>query len=500
MGRALTVEEFRQAGSSRRPRSPITKSEWVVLGAAAPAVMVSPFLLGGMVWWSQMAIASMQALVFMVAILPLTGVEDWRQRLGKLMRFPPFWLGGLFVIYVIIQALNPSWEQVYLDEARYFVAEKKPEYFIAWLPQSMNTNFYVMNAWRMVIFWAGAWAFTCALWMSLNTRRAWMALGWMALVTAAVLSLASVAHHLSGNEDLFWIAQFKKNSGAFGPFVYRNQGAAYLYLSMGLGLAMFLHLLRRGEVRSGLPWMALALSFMCLVGIVLNASRGGWLGAGAVLLVFIIMLPFSIRWADVSSCGALTGSLAILLAMCSLGFWIAKAMDFQEIEKKWKSLSSGDDVSFRSRYKLSQATWDMFEDRMLLGWGAGSFYYKFPYYGKPYPEIYFVGRPGWKNYGKQILKYKQAHNDLLQILAEYGVVGFLLLALCVFYWLGLHFMTFFSGKVECVVVFGVSAIFLVHNLGDFFIMNSILLENWCLLLAIMCGVNQAGVWRFRVSS
>ncbi|GHC04848.1 O-antigen ligase family protein [Cerasicoccus arenae] len=495
MSKALSVEAYRQATDpNRKSKLRIEKEEWFALAALAPAVVISPFLLGGMVWWSQVTIACLQVLAFVLVATPITGLASWRGRMVRLLRFPPFWLGGLFVLYVTIQALNPSWEQIYISETQSYVTERKPEYFIQWLPTSMNTNFYTMNAWRMVVFWSGAWLFVAAMWMGLKNRSAWLALGWIALVTGAILSLASIAHHLSSDPNLFWLSKYKRSIGAFGPFVYRNQGAVYLYLTMGLGLAMFLHFLRRGHMRSGLPWVALALSFACLLGVALNPSRGGWLGAGGILALFLVLLPFSIRWTQGISLPVLISSAVIVLALLGVGFWVARTMDFSEIEKKWATFSEGDDVSFNARFILSRLTWEMFEEKPWTGWGAGSFQYQFPYYGLSYPELYFAGKPGWKSYGKVTNNYKQSHNDLFQFLAEYGIFGCSLLVLCGAYCLFFPAMTG-SVLINLLMVVGVSFVFLVHNMGDFFLQNSISLSAWLLLLMIGSCMSSKSVSR-----
>jgi O-antigen ligase len=69
----------------------------------------------------------------------------------------------------------------------------------------------------------------------------------------------------------------------------------------------------------------------------------------------------------------------------------------------------------------------MFEDSPVWGWGAGSFEYIFPVFQQAYPEIHKRGTT------RMIWEY--AHNDPLQTLAEYGIVGFTLFALLFLAWL-----------------------------------------------------------------
>jgi len=468
-------------------RGAISCSEWITLGAAAPAVILGPFMVGGMDWWAQCIINGMQGLLFLIVMLPLTGSVDWKRRVGKLFRFPPFWLGGLFVLYVVIQALNPSWVQIYVEGKGWYIDSLKAEQFVSWLPQSIESNFYTINAWRMVIYWAGAWLFVCGLWAGLNRRRAWLALAWMALATGGVLSLASILHHQSSNEHLFWIELFKRTDGSFGPFVYRNQAAAYLYLNIGLGAALALHLLRTGHGRSGLPWVAIFATCICGLGVAANPSRGGWIGGAAITLIFLLLLPFAIQWRRGVAGGALIGGLAILIGIGASSFWFLRKYDFTEIGEKWGRLAQGDEASLTTRLKVSHLTWDMFEDKPLFGWGAGSFYYRFPRYLLAEPKLYFIGKPGRRMYGKRVRVFKQAHNDHMQFLAEYGVVGYSLMVSTVFWWFGAP-IWFRRVTPEWVAASGASMVFLTHNLGDFLMQNAIDLQVWLVVVVFSGGL------------
>ena len=74
-----------------------------------------------------------------------------------------------------------------------------------------------------------------------------------------------------------------------------------------------------------------------------------------------------------------------------------------------------------ARMLSSSATWDMSQDRLIFGWGAGAFRYHFPKYQQHYPSIYYSRyhkKKGW--IGRKTYHY--AHNDILQFLAEYGLV------------------------------------------------------------------------------
>ena len=138
---------------------------------------------------------------------------------------------------------------------------------------------------------------------------------------------------------------------------------------------------------------------------------------------------------------------------------------------------------------VSEMTWDMFEDKPWIGWGAGSFRYKYHYYALSYPEIYFIGKTHWKRYGEFTMYYRQSHNDHFQFLAEYGVFGYGLLVLCGASWVifSLYQPAF---SFAWVMAIGVALFFLLHNIGDFFLQNAINLGALLILLCTCVGVGK----------
>jgi len=208
------------------------------------------------------------------------------------------------------------------------------------------------------------------------------------------------------------------------------------------------------------------------------------------MAAFLLLLPFAISWRDGFSLGAVIGSGLILLSFYGVGWWVSQNMDFSEINEKWDKFTDGDNVSVNARMKLSEMTWEMFEDNPWIGWGAGSYYYQFPYYGMSYPEIYFTGKPGKRNYAKNRRNFKQAHNDHFQFLAEYGIVGCSILVLLLGYWVVA--MCIWRGSVvELLMALAVAGVFLLHNFGDFFLQNSIILMSFLIILCCSVGLGQS---------
>jgi len=96
-----------------------------------------PWAMGGMRIWSQFTFSGIALLTFIVAILPRNYTEE-NSRAGRhhlsiwprLVKFPLFWLGGILMIYMAAQGLNPAWR--YVVSSFGWWMESMPH--IKWLP------------------------------------------------------------------------------------------------------------------------------------------------------------------------------------------------------------------------------------------------------------------------------------------------------------------------------------------------------------------------------
>lgn len=183
---------------------------------------------------------------------------------------------------------------------------------------------------------------------------------------------------------------------ASGSFGIPNSLAALLLLLLPPAAALALR--RRAEATSRVVfgWLAAVL----LVGLVLTISRGAWLGLATALMLWPLLAgraPLARR--VVLSFGIFA---ALLFAGSALYVFSPKVQD----RLGSLILEAGE----RSRPVLWRAAWRMFRDEPVLGTGAGSFNLKF----EPYRPEGFLNEPVW------------AHNDYLNTLSDYGLIGFLL--------------------------------------------------------------------------
>jgi O-antigen ligase len=202
---------------------------------------------------------------------------------------------------------------------------------------------------------------------------------------------------------------------AFGPFINRNHFAGFLEMAAGLiGARIVSRTLQRER-------MVLYVCYLIVVcsGLILSASRGGYLALAAVILFLGLV---SLTTGEDKSGTAktdrglqlrLVGALVLLVVM-SFGAMFLTSSDellqrFGEVEN---DMQMGELADQRySRRELWQTTMQMVKDHPMLGVGLGAYQFAYPRYDQ----------------SSGLYRTEQSHNDYLQILADTGVIGGLVL-------------------------------------------------------------------------
>jgi O-antigen ligase len=421
---AKIVESFR--GDVRVP-IPLHPFEKAFAIAASAHLCFLPWAIGARTPWAQVTSLCLGLLALAIALWPrryegeLAPQGAFTLHPGpRLLRFPIFWLGLLFLGLVLCQALNPSWLRATAG-VYWWIAKVE---HITWLPSGVDAPFERMNAWRMLCIWGGAWALGCALWIGVTRRAGLMWVLNCVAVNGTVIALVAILQKVTGAQKILWV--FPSIARSFhGTFVYENHAGAYLNLMLvlvsGLALWHYVRGLRRLERSTPAPiyvFMAVVIAASLLMG---KSRAAIVLLVAFVVVALVVMLAWRARQGSVGG-GLVTG----LLVAGAIGFLATTAVflnlktGLQEVQTLW---SGQDKVSMMVREKARSATLDMFEDRMLTGWGAGSFRHVFPTFQRNYPEIYL--EPG----GRRMFAWDHAHNDHVQLLAEVGVIGYGLVAL-----------------------------------------------------------------------
>ncbi len=240
-----------------------------------------------------------------------------------------------------------------------------------------------------------------------DQRRALVVVGALLAAGAAEAAYGAYQFATGAGPDQFAVQGALR---AFGHFEQPNPFAGYLTTIAPLAVLMALTPANPARFR----WFAGIAAAIIAAGIGLSQSRGAWLGA----LVAVLCLAFT--WSETTRRllipGAVLAALAVALAVSGLLppailDRIAQTIEYFGVFDVRNVQVSAENWAVVERMAHWQAGWYMFLDHPWLGVGAGN-------YAEAYGS-YFVG-PWPEALG-------HAHNYYLNMLAELGVVGGVLL-------------------------------------------------------------------------
>ena len=193
--------------------------------------------------------------------------------------------------------------------------------------------------------------------------------------------------------------------------------------------------------------------------LIINGTRGAWV---ALAPVFIIMMGYY---------GLQNKKL---LAICLVFLVVAGGIlsTSKNFTYRLKTTIKHTDASTRERYAIWEGTFNMFKDHPLLGVGLGQ-------YKDNYQKKYILK----KATNKQLT---HAHNNVMQMLAENGILGCMGFLSLVFYIIGRNCLDFLKHRCPYSLVITASTFALfVQGLTEYNFGNSAVMKSYWLLLGCM---------------
>jgi len=203
------------------------------------------------------------------------------------------------------------------------------------------------------------------------------------------LALFAVVQKATWNGKLYWVRELGIRDNPFGPFVNKNHFAGWMCmvapLSFGIG---FTSRSMSRKIRY------IFFSIVMAITIFFSLSRGGIISflVGATILVSLIV------W-DSPSKKRLFPIFSFVIALFVYLIYLGASPIIQRFAE------SG--ISSHERLLVWSASLTAFSYFPVFGTGLGTFQYVFPMY-KPYGIAMF---------------YQHAHNDYIEILLEFGIIG-----------------------------------------------------------------------------
>ena len=368
---------------------------------------------------------------------PISRLPPPASNLRRLFGMPALYFAVAFLLYLAIAALNPAWQIVSDERGWWWLEPMAPPLatWLSWLPTSVASDYEPMNAWRIFNMHLAALSLALGLRAGLHSRRTALFVLWVTVISVSAMAAVAIAQKYNSADAVLWTLK-SQNEYFWGSFFYRNQGAAYLNWGIVLcGTLYFLHSRRaRDMARSGGPhFIAFLLIGLLATSIGLALSRGGILFAAILLAFFLLFVLFDYLLSSFRFPLAVFLPLSLVAALLLAAgiYQTNKAIDWEAMERRFGDIRATIENSEKdARVRSSKVTWEMAQYQLWTGWGAGSFRYVFPMYQKELKGLFYYRhdrKRGW--IGRRFYRY--AHNDLLQFIAEYGIIGSSLLLLTI---------------------------------------------------------------------
>jgi O-antigen ligase len=301
---------------------------------------------------------------------------------------------------------------------------------------------------------------------ALRLERLALVLVWSGVLQAV---LGVVLFSLKAEYRIFFSTV--SHSNLIGTFVNRNHLAAYLCMCLSIGIGLMLARLG-GRTPRHHNWklrvvaaieftlsakMRLRLMLVVMViGLVLTRSRMGNAAFFSAMLVVGFMAIVLARKTAPQTIALITS--LIIIDVLVVGTWVGLEKVVERIqETELTTAAGGKSESVEARTEAARTALAMVQDFPLMGSGGGSFYnvflsYRTPQYGYSYVD--------------------HAHNDFVEIAADYGLLGLGILGALVALslWTALAVLARRRSNLPRGIAFGVAmsiVALLVHSTVDF---------------------------------
>lgn len=309
------------------------------------------------------------------------------------LKFPILLTGTAFAVLGIIQYLNAKGAVVYAENFSY-VADKK---FIKYLPTSIMDAFSNGNSiFASAKVFAAAMAATSAYFLFRNKKFRNAAMIFLA-ANMALVALYAIIQKSLGIKPMFGV--FYSDSDIYGTFFLSNACGAFLCLGTALWLALSVRSAKNGNIP--LCILSASASALCFASTLYSESYGAAVSAG-LLAASIPSIWIFKKWGMTAGLVS-TATAALAIAACA----------YAAIPHIPSDLKGKMEESAASRCQFYKTTLDGIKGNLVYGVGGGSF-------GRT------IGMASIKKQSGKSGSYKlvaHAHNDILNYLAEYGLLG-----------------------------------------------------------------------------
>ncbi len=358
--------------------------------------------------------------------------------------------------YLVVQWINSGREMIFnLNQAKWsYLPPRYPG-----LPFSMQSK----EALQIITWFFPAWVLGSTIRSGLFEPAFLVRILRVTVYSAGLLALFGVVQFISGTGSIYWITPL--DCDFFASFGYSNHAASFFILTGALSAGFVLrecavewYLVRKLKLTVFVMILILA-----LIGASFSLSRMGVLMA-AGLLIFIIVYSTILLWPKFTPAIRVNYFAVLAAVIILLGMFVWNTgwdkIESQFAPKKTGLVKKGTAIEkiiskLGDRPVLALAAWRIWKDNKLYGVGGWGFRHFVGFY---------VSQGNWNSLKAD--GRANTHCDLLQFLAEFGMMGGCLLLFCTIV-LFFGFIKVFRWRNPMTVMplAGVSLVF-IHSLID----------------------------------
>jgi O-antigen ligase len=263
------------------------------------------------------------------------------------------------------------------------------------------------------------------------SQRVWRMVAAAVAIYAFVVAVFAIIQLFATPGLLYFTIKPRWGGYVFGPYVYHNAYAGLMEILIPISVGYAIGMASppapgsRGGSRVEVSKLAM-LGFMaltCIVSVFLSASRGGVIVMAVEFALFAAVSFYVVsRSRDDAENGPMISrarkrrSLVLVISFCLLAvvtlsfYWL----DTGFIWSRWQLLADKPEMAIGSRQIVTADTLRMSSKNLAHGVGLGAFEVAYPKY-----QTLAID---------EVMDF--AHNDCAQLLAETGILGWILLPVC----------------------------------------------------------------------
>jgi len=384
----------------------------------------------------------------------------------NIIKDPVFFLGALFLLLLLTQWWNAGRFYIYDVELNCW---RYSDPRVASLPSAVTK----MDAAEMLRWFFPAWAVLIALRSGFITARAIMIILMGLTVNASIIVLFGIFQYMTGTQSIFWIVPLKCHF--FASFGYANHAGAFFVLMLSVALGILVRSCFRSYRKrkfSKSTAMSIAMCILLLAGANLSLSRAGIIFSW-ILVVFAVGYAIWVLWHDMRRSVRLNLIVASAAVLC-IGYFVVAGFGkdlFRESLEEIRIEETEGEVS--ERFWQTDAAVRIWQDNKWFGVGG----WGYRYFCLDYVDAEMRQRAN--GIGKA-----NVHNDPLQFLAEFGLVGFLAMSgglLCLFVPIWRKGIRFIGKPWVLYPLLGLTVVFM-HSLVDLPFRSPAILYHWLVIL------------------